>query len=594
MKESDTPGDLLIAIREEKNISQKDLCLGLCSQAELSRIEKWERVPNRLLLNALFQRLGKSIAHFATVLSPGELEYFSWQQDVYEALGNEDEDRMQILLQEEIAQDRSCMQNLQEQFYQYMCAYIEHDYGKMKEAIAITLPNIKRDISKIPCIGTGEMVLLLLYLEQKLLHEEQGEEELRQCLHYLEHNYAEEELANIYPKVVLLLCREGKIDTYERITLCKKAFELLREQLRIREMPALLEILVTDMQKIHAEDVHDYQNYFWNFHELYQSCNMDFDRKFSFTGSVWDEKYILGDLIKKCRNEKNLSREQASTDICDVMTLGRIENRERGTKVKVYKQLAKRLDLPYENIYSVKLITNNYKCLQVGDEIQRIIRQQGYNGLKEKLEWLKTHLDLSVEKNRQYVEMEENVIQYIMKEKDTAKYRRKAIENLRITIPKWQEDYTTHFYTGLEIQLVNQIAVSYLEQEQYERCLHVIERMWENVNEYDHTVPMRAKELLTVMTTWVRALYCMDECEKAMEICEMGIKNSIVSGYGDKLSFWISEKCRIWYKKTEHNSETEHLVAYSYKQAYYWSLLFGQGDSAEVCRSILQERNAQF
>ncbi len=51
-------GKRLYKIRKERNISQKDLCDGLCSVASLSRIESGEQVPSRSLIKALYQRCG--------------------------------------------------------------------------------------------------------------------------------------------------------------------------------------------------------------------------------------------------------------------------------------------------------------------------------------------------------------------------------------------------------------------------------------------------------------------------------------------------------------------------------------------------------
>lgn len=45
--------------REKQGISQERLCRGLCAVSALSRYENGERIPDRLLMNALIQRLGK-------------------------------------------------------------------------------------------------------------------------------------------------------------------------------------------------------------------------------------------------------------------------------------------------------------------------------------------------------------------------------------------------------------------------------------------------------------------------------------------------------------------------------------------------------
>ena len=61
--------ELLYDLRLEKEVGQKKLCWGLCSQGTYCRYENGERTPDRLLLNAIIQRLGKSADKLVTILT---------------------------------------------------------------------------------------------------------------------------------------------------------------------------------------------------------------------------------------------------------------------------------------------------------------------------------------------------------------------------------------------------------------------------------------------------------------------------------------------------------------------------------------------
>lgn len=74
--------------REKQGISQERLCRGLCAVSALSRYENGERIPDRLLMNALIQRLGKSSDQLTTMISCQEYAYFEWKRKVKEALRN--------------------------------------------------------------------------------------------------------------------------------------------------------------------------------------------------------------------------------------------------------------------------------------------------------------------------------------------------------------------------------------------------------------------------------------------------------------------------------------------------------------------------
>lgn len=66
--------------REKQGISQERLCRGLCVVSALSRYENGERIPDRLLMNALIQRLGKSSDELTTMISCQEYAYFEWRE----------------------------------------------------------------------------------------------------------------------------------------------------------------------------------------------------------------------------------------------------------------------------------------------------------------------------------------------------------------------------------------------------------------------------------------------------------------------------------------------------------------------------------
>ena len=72
--------------REKRGISQERLCRGVCAVSALSRYENGERIPDRLLMNTLIERLGKSSDKLVTMISCQEYAYFEWKSKVKETL----------------------------------------------------------------------------------------------------------------------------------------------------------------------------------------------------------------------------------------------------------------------------------------------------------------------------------------------------------------------------------------------------------------------------------------------------------------------------------------------------------------------------
>ncbi|WP_075717340.1 helix-turn-helix domain-containing protein [Roseburia sp. 499] len=51
-------GSFIHDLRVERGYSQEELCYGICSTGNLSKIENGIRMPNRKTIEALMQRLG--------------------------------------------------------------------------------------------------------------------------------------------------------------------------------------------------------------------------------------------------------------------------------------------------------------------------------------------------------------------------------------------------------------------------------------------------------------------------------------------------------------------------------------------------------
>ncbi|NOU78928.1 helix-turn-helix domain-containing protein [Paenibacillus sp. LMG 31459] len=76
-------GENIRIIRKSKRISQKKLCQGICSQAQLSKIENGELEPQASMLYFLADRLGVNINH---LFSLGQTDRFDYVTDLYELI----------------------------------------------------------------------------------------------------------------------------------------------------------------------------------------------------------------------------------------------------------------------------------------------------------------------------------------------------------------------------------------------------------------------------------------------------------------------------------------------------------------------------
>lgn len=117
MGKYDALGNMFMQMREARGLTQAAVAENLMSQRALSNFETQGELPNRLVLNAIVQRIGNHPDCFVTMLSRQEYEYLFWRRDMVKAI-------WENTLKEqdwecEMARDRSIHGVLQEQFVSF-------------------------------------------------------------------------------------------------------------------------------------------------------------------------------------------------------------------------------------------------------------------------------------------------------------------------------------------------------------------------------------------------------------------------------------------------------------------------------------------
>lgn len=262
-----TLGQMLSEAIVTGNVSQTDLCRGLCSTSALSRYLNGERRIDRLLLTALMQRLGLSPDKFSTVLTEEEYYYFDWKQRLASAQIEQDWEKVSLLLEEDEAKDRSCNQVLQEQFYLLMQGVVqerllrdrEKSLSLIKQAIQQTVPEFPDKLDSNLLLSVQEISAMLIW------QGEQDDEEMSvSVLRFLEaytltHYREEQEAVKLYPKVAArylpILFRQEKY--YECLTIGEKALGMMISTGYASSMETVLENYVKAAEASGlAESVH--------------------------------------------------------------------------------------------------------------------------------------------------------------------------------------------------------------------------------------------------------------------------------------------------------------------------------------------------
>lgn len=542
-----TIGQMIMNIREQQGITQEKICNGICSQKMMSRYELWTCIPDRLSLNLILQRLGKSPDHFITILTKKEYQYLLWKRKIFVALQEEEDavrqKRLKELFQAPEAKDRTCHRGLQEQFYQYIQGYIHQDVDRMKEAIKITVTDYDDGLGRESFIGSTEISYILLYLQTKGGMGINIKSELRACLDYIERYTLDEgERVKVYPRAVCLYCKYIDENIFEKIEYCRKAISLLTGNGRIQELPELLKIMGDALQKISLKDARRYQMQHWALQEVYKAQGMKSSRKDKLLEEFDQEVLLLNEILKTYREERNLNREEVSEDICDVGSYARIESGTRGIRKSNYEKLMQRLDIPY-GWFTSMLVTDNYECLMLARQGILASKFGDWEKMEMVLQKQKQLLDFGQIKNQQYLMEVENVLLYRTGQKTCDQFQDTAIKALHLTVPNWNlHESIVHFYSKEEITLLNQIAISYRLQKKSKIGVHIIASVYETLEESAIDLTERAEEAVMLLATWKNLLTDLGEYDQAIEKADRGIKIALQSERGDKLDTLVYEK----------------------------------------------------
>ena len=147
--------------RIAQNISQGELCNGLCSVGTLSKIEKGDFTPKRNLADALIERLGLSSEQFNSPVGKEEFERYIIECDIkrHSEISN-------VSLEELLEKYKNCgpMDNLEEQLYLKwkgkICKENKIDY--LLQAICKTIPDFSKDnITEYKLLSCNEIDIII-------------------------------------------------------------------------------------------------------------------------------------------------------------------------------------------------------------------------------------------------------------------------------------------------------------------------------------------------------------------------------------------------------------------------------------------------
>lgn len=160
-------GNFIRDIRMERGYSQEELCYGICSTGNLSKIENGIRMPNRRTIEALMQRLGCEDV-FLQFTSKEEMYQERICKEIVRKLSDKEFEGLEEIL-EEFESVISEGDILNSQYCRFTKAMIDQERGvpeeevirELEEALQMTKPKyMKEGLSPAGLLTYNEIVIL--------------------------------------------------------------------------------------------------------------------------------------------------------------------------------------------------------------------------------------------------------------------------------------------------------------------------------------------------------------------------------------------------------------------------------------------------
>jgi transcriptional regulator with XRE-family HTH domain len=447
MEDKNYIGNLIKGLRESKGISQTKLCRGICDRAALVRIENGKCTPQKLLTDALFQRLGLSINKFGVSYTMAEYKAILLRRDILEALFCAKYD-IALELLELLEKERSTNSNvILEQFCCVMKIVLEITKGTdTEEVIGLIHKGLKLTFTRfrveeiLDYLLHDEEIMLIILLAESLYEQGKRSEAINilfNLTEYLEKNVLDdEELVRLYPQIALLLSEKlVEEKRYSELYVCDKAINILIENCYISYLAELLNIQLNfglngDSSK-YTKNMNFYRSAIHVLKELGRNREKSWIEKVLISGPI-SHGHVIGNQIRALRKILGITQEDLS-DVCDPLTVSRIEGGRKPTD-RHYEELM--TSMGREGIrYYPFIKSNDFELHVLRRDVGRSMEREEFEKTEKALVLLERKLDRSEAVNEQYLLRSRSLLEACKGQITQEALINKLVEALRITAP---------------------------------------------------------------------------------------------------------------------------------------------------------------
>lgn len=580
-------GKMIYSLRLEKNMSQEDLCRGICSVTTLYRLETGERRPDILVFQALCQRLGKTADYVGIVLTLEEFEYFAKRRNIEISLSlgeyEQAEKELHILEREE----KNANLKQQDIHRQFAILYLlwKKEYQKAKkhvfQALVQTLPDIQENMAAFRekllrklWLSEAEISLLLMYA---YLKEKTGEEsqKLFQCIwDYIQLKVTEQETRDKQSAQVKCFLAQIKEKNQQWKDCCEDCEAVIETEAKYGSLLLIPEMMAMEMKCLEHGASHEKQELRKKQYEILREIMGEYGIGmeeglpiFLIQGGV-SEKQLLDELIRSSRMRKEFSQEKLSEGVCTPETLSRIETGKRNPTIKHFYGLMQKLGMGmgYFNTY---FDAERFETLEKGRELRRLMVLGKLKEAEIVLQEIEAEIDGTKVKNQQYLAFNHAFLECELHQGDLKEIFQNVEQALMLTLKKKEERFRIYYQpTQIEISLLNQLAILHREMGEQREAVKILKALYEYYHKGKLQGRERDRHYFMILGNLASYTEEIDELEQAMEYAEEFITELLKAGRGNLLGRSLITKAYV------QERMGKEICLTTYEQAYHICGLF--------------------
>ena len=582
-------GSLIAIERKKKNISQTKLAKGLCSFQLIAKIENNECDTDKLLMDILFQRLGKCPDKLECILSREEYAKIRVRDMIEELILKGKAGKADYLLENyfKYFKEEDATQLM---YYHRTKAYLyircSNDVllaeENIKKAVDITLPNWEQtDLSEY-LISTYEMENLLAYAKILYLKGdiEEAENVLERCFSYIQEHFTDKEEKNkIFAKCIWLISivNQKEEDDLRVIQLCEEALKMLREYAVSYFMLPVMKELIKRYEKIGASNKVAYWKQFEQvLEELYQEYAPDMCLDSLFFNCYQCEYHLDYEIIHNERVNQGMTQENLIDGVYkSFVSLSNLENGKSSPNKKSFEGLMKNLGFE-KSRYNGLVVVNSFEVLELFSEMNRVLSRMVKEQMQILFERLKERLNCEIPENKRIIRVYELQIAQVYNEITLKELIKNAKECLEETY-HIKESCNWRVPLSHENTIINIICISLAKQGKLNEAVSLYKKTLEAYENSKVKPKFHFRTYSLINANLASRLISHGDYETAYKIAKRGIKFELKSGKGNLLRIFIRNIATI-----EMDSHPEAYSRKKLQSAYVMAELFHNNKAMEA------------